>query len=78
MIHKKAGFFKHCEKRRKMLVNSIFSYSHNVFYAFKDDLIISATFHFSDAKAFHQNKFKMLFCVKKRIEKKICPLTNMF
>ena len=31
------AFWKHCEKRRKMLHNSIFFLSHNVFYPMKNN-----------------------------------------
>ena len=51
---------KTLRKKEKMLVTSIFSFSHNVFYRFETDFMFSVTFIVSSANAFILDLSKIL------------------
>ena len=50
---KREAFWKHCRKKKKILVTSIFSFSYHVFYPIKGRHIIRATFILLSANAFN-------------------------
>ena len=47
------AFWKHCRKKKKMLVTSIISFSHNVFYYFQNKFHFSIIFILSSANSFN-------------------------
>ena len=56
----KEVFLKTLWEKEKMLVTSIFSFSHNVFYPSKTNFNFSATFNLSSANAFNLDQSKNL------------------
>ena len=58
----KQAFWKHCEKRRNLLVTSNFSFSHSVFYPFGYFLLFSSNLKLSTANSFSLEESK-IFCL---------------
>ena len=56
----KKNLFKTLREKEKMLVTSIFSFSHNVLYSIKTEIIIYNIFILSSAIAFNLDKVKFL------------------
>ena len=56
----KEAFLKTLLEKEKMLVTSIFSFSHNVFYHSPTKFQFSVTFNLSSANAFNLDKAKIL------------------
>ena len=55
-------------EKEKMLVTSIFSFPHSVFYSMKKKIIILATFNLSSVNAFNSVMFKILLFGKERVK----------
>ena len=56
----KEAFWKHCGKKEKMLVTSIFSFSHHAFYPFLNKFKILSHILLLSANAFNLDQSKIL------------------
>ena len=73
---KTEGFSKHCGEKEKMLVASIFSFSHNVFYPFQTKFQFFILIYFVFCKCFQFGEVCKILWLVKSLKVDLTPFPN--